>query len=282
MSQSQTINIIGLEVLAKHGVFEHEKQNSQRFIIDCRLTLNRETVRDALETTVDYAEVCKTLHQFMTAHTFNLIETAADRLCAELFKKYRAVNEVRIEVKKPDAPLNQKVRYVSVETVRRRTGGVYIGLGANLGDREATILRALTYLNSRGDCRVVRQSSIYETKPYGNIHQPDFLNAAAEIETFLTAHELLTLLKQIEAAEGRHQTGTWSPRELDLDILFFGDAVIHSSVLTVPHPDLANRLFVLAPLAELAPGLLHPASGKNIAALFTSLKNQGKVKNAKH
>ena len=133
----------------------------------------------------------------------------------------------------------------------------YVALGSNLGDREATIRRAAAAIGAR------RVSSIRETEPWGYADQPRFLNAVAEIETELGPRELLERLLAVERELGRERTGPrYGPRTIDLDLLVHGDAAVAEPGLEVPHPRLAERLFVLEPLAELAPDLEIPGAGR--------------------
>jgi 2-amino-4-hydroxy-6-hydroxymethyldihydropteridine diphosphokinase len=133
----------------------------------------------------------------------------------------------------------------------------YVGLGANLGDRRETILRAAELIDTR------RLSTIRETEPWGVADQPAFLNAVAEVETEVGARALLERLLEVERLLGRTRDGTrWGPRTIDLDLLVYGPAVIDEPGLTVPHPHLAGRLFVLEPLAELASELDVPGLGR--------------------
>ncbi len=132
----------------------------------------------------------------------------------------------------------------------------YVGLGSNLGDRETMIRRAAELIGAR------RLSTIVETEPWGYEHQPCFLNAVAEVETDLEPRALLDQLLDVERALGRERIGPpWGPRSIDLDLLLYGDAEVDEPGLTVPHPHLHQRLFVLEPLAELAPSLKIPGNG---------------------
>ena len=142
----------------------------------------------------------------------------------------------------------------------------YIGLGSNLGDREGSLRAALARLAELGE---VRASSFRETDPVGVTDQPRFLNAAAELSTDLTARDLLDALLAIERDLGRDRSREerWGPRTLDLDLLLYGTDVIDEPGLTVPHPRLAERLFVLEPLDELAPALTLP-DGRRIVDLL--------------
>ncbi len=132
----------------------------------------------------------------------------------------------------------------------------YVALGSNLGDREAAIRRAAELIGAR------RLSTIRETEPWGYADQPRFLNAVAEIETELGPRALLERLLAVERELGRERTGPrYGPRTIDLDLLVHGDATVSEPGLEVPHPRLAERLFVLEPLAELAPALAIPGAG---------------------
>jgi 2-amino-4-hydroxy-6-hydroxymethyldihydropteridine diphosphokinase len=143
----------------------------------------------------------------------------------------------------------------------------YVGLGANLGDREESIRKAAELIGA------TRISTVRETEPWGVTDQPPFLNAVAEVEWDGSPRELLHGLLEVERELGRVRDGTrWGPREIDLDLLVFGDEVIDEPGLTVPHPELARRLFVLEPLAELAPELDVPGTGV-VASLLTELQS---------
>ena len=151
---------------------------------------------------------------------------------------------------------------------------VYLSLGSNLGDRLANLERALALLDS-GGCRAVRKSAVYETDPLYKTDQPAFFNMAAACETALSPEGLLALAGRVEAALLRRRTVKNGPRTIDVDILFYGGRVISSDALEVPHPRLGEREFVLAPLAEIAPGLRHPATGLTAAAMLSGLKDRG-------
>jgi len=145
----------------------------------------------------------------------------------------------------------------------------YIGLGSNMGDRKSNCLMALELLNKAG--HVVQVSSWYSTEPVGYEDQGDFINAVAEIETGLPPEELLALCREIEDKLGRRRIRHWGPRTIDLDILFYGEETIVSRDLTIPHPLLVERRFVLAPLVELAPEKYHPVLKKTAAELLSDL-----------
>lgn len=150
---------------------------------------------------------------------------------------------------------------------------VYISLGSNIGDRENFLIRALDALPD--EIHITKRSSIYETVPWGFEDQGDFLNQIVEVETSLNPHELMRILKDIEKDMGREKNFKYGPRKIDLDVLFFDDAIIHDEDLAIPHPMIPNRAFVLIPLNEIAPDFIHPESGKSVSELTENISKKG-------
>jgi 2-amino-4-hydroxy-6-hydroxymethyldihydropteridine diphosphokinase len=147
----------------------------------------------------------------------------------------------------------------------------YVGLGANLGDRERTIRGAVERLAAEPGIEVVAISSLRETEPWGPVEQPAYLNGVVELETDLSPRDLLGVLLRVERRLGRVRSGArWGPRTIDLDLLVHGDAVCDEPGLTLPHPRLHERRFALEPLAELAPELVVPGRGQ-VSALLAAL-----------
>lgn len=149
---------------------------------------------------------------------------------------------------------------------------VYIGIGSNLGEKRDNCFRALEFLRDRGII-IKKISSFYETEPWGVKEQPKFINLAIEAETGFSPDELLFTLKDIENRIGRTKTLRWGPRIIDLDILFYGDEIIDTEDLRIPHRMLHERDFVLVPLDEISPDKIHPIFGKTIRQLKEELKH---------
>jgi 2-amino-4-hydroxy-6-hydroxymethyldihydropteridine diphosphokinase len=147
---------------------------------------------------------------------------------------------------------------------------VYIGIGSNLDNREENCKKAIKLLLENG-IQVVKISSMIETEPWGIKEQPKFINIAVMIETGLEPKELLDLLKKIETEMGRLPNIRWGPRIIDLDILLYGSLVLNTPELKIPHPGISERIFVLKPLAEIAPNILHPVLKKSIKTLLDEI-----------
>lgn len=267
------IRIEGLEVFAHHGVYPEETEAGQTFYVNAVLYMDISGAGrlDCLERTVDYGSACRFITEWMQRNTCLLLEAVAERMSRELMLQFPLVSALDLEIQKPEAPIRLPFGNVSVK-VHRGWHKAYIALGSNMGDRERYLQGAVEEMGNHPLIAVKRVSDWIVTKPYGGVEQEDFLNGVMEVETLMDPWELLEALHGIENAAGRERTLRWGPRTLDLDILFYDKIVIESRELTIPHPDLENRLFVLEPLAQMAPGLRHPATGKTVAALL-----EGKV-----
>ena len=266
------ISIKNLEVFAKHGVYTEEKALGQKFIISVVLytDLSRAGKSDSLENSIDYGKICALIKSFVEKNIFNLIETVAENLAEKLLVENALLQKVHIEVKKPWAPVAMHLETISIEIERGRHKA-YIALGSNMGDRRGYLNFAVEELSKARACRVVNGSQVIDTAPYGYTEQNNYLNACIELETFLSPHELLELLQDIEKRAGRERTVRWGPRTLDLDIIFYDDLLLSDDLLRIPHSDAHQRDFVLIPLNEIAPNYLHPIYKKTVAELLEEL-----------
>lgn len=150
---------------------------------------------------------------------------------------------------------------------------IYLGLGSNLGDRGANLRAAVAALGP--DVRVLKESGVFETPPWGVQNQPGFLNMALEAQTDLAPAALRDHVKQIEALVGRTPTYHWGPRLIDIDILLYDESIVDTPDLVIPHPQMHKRPFVLVPLAAIAPEAVHPLLGYSIRELLQNVDTTG-------
>ncbi|MCL2588851.1 MAG: 2-amino-4-hydroxy-6-hydroxymethyldihydropteridine diphosphokinase [Oscillospiraceae bacterium] len=268
------IRIDGLELFAHHGVFAEEKAQGQIFIVSAELSLDLRAAgnTDDLTQTVNYAEVCGGIEQVFTSKPYDLIEACAERVAAFILRTYPRIQKVRVTVEKPQAPVAQTVQSLAVEITRARHR-VYLGLGANMGDPKAALDAAIAQIPCDG-LQVLQCSTYYKTKPISNIPQDDYLNCVLEIETTLPPRELMTHLLQVEANLGRERLERWGPRTIDIDVLTYDDMVSDDPLVTLPHPRMHERLFVLVPLCELNPNFVHPLRRRRVSELKAELEKE--------
>jgi dihydroneopterin aldolase/2-amino-4-hydroxy-6-hydroxymethyldihydropteridine diphosphokinase len=267
------IEIKNFMVFAYHGVLNEEKKLGQKFIFNLKLYghLQKAGLSDNLEDSTDYSEICKKIEELVKENSVNLLETIAENIVTMLFSEYEKITKITLEVQKPSAPVPYVIDYTGVCITRQRHIA-FIGMGSNIGNKKAFLDFAISEINASKSCKVLKTSKYITTKPYGHIQdQDDFLNAVTEIETILQPEELLYFLHSIEKEAKRERKIHWGPRTLDLDILLYDDLILNQDDLIIPHPEISKRAFVLEPLCEIAPYMLHPISRKYMIDLKEEL-----------
>lgn len=253
------IELTGIRAVGTIGVLPEEQSRAQPFDVDLVIEFDARLAgeKDDLDASVNYAIPIEIVQRIITEEKHLLLERVATRICEDVLA-LAGVDAVDVVVRKLRPPVPQDIASTAVRLHRRRPDLVrferplataYVALGSNLGDREANLRFAVEHLPG------LRQlSGVYETDPVGGPdNQGPYLNMVAEVETRLDPYALLAVCRRIEAGAGRERKVRWGPRTLDLDVLQYEDVRIESDELTIPHPRMWERRFVLAPFAEIAP-----------------------------
>jgi len=262
------IYIKDLEIYANHGVFQEEKTLGQRFLISLELfiSLREAGTTDDITKTVHYGELCHLVEKEFKKESYDLIEKATEKLAEFILLKYNLVQRVKVTIKKPWAPIGKSLQYAAVE-IDRSWHTSYIGVGGNMGDKEKNVEMALELISNSYHTNVTKTSKFYETKPVGYLEQEDFLNCAIEVKTLLTPLELVRFLLSIEKELKRERVIRWGPRTVDLDVLLYDNITSSIDEIILPHPRMQERMFVLEPLSDIAPYVIHPILNKTISQM---------------
>ncbi len=269
------VRIKDLEVFAFHGAKPEENVLGQKFVFDVWMYVSTRKAgqTDDLTKSIHYGHASKKINAFAKEHTYLLIETLVEKLAEYLLCEFDNMEKIRIEVKKPWAPIHLPMDTVSV-TIERGWHQVYLSIGSNLGDKQAYLEEAVRKLRENPQNKELKASDWIATKAYGKEDQPDFLNGCVAFKTLYEPEELLEILHEIEAEAGRERIEHWGPRTLDLDILLYDDLIMESDTLIIPHVDMENRQFVLEPLCQLIPNKRHPILRKTMTQLLSSLEKE--------
>lgn len=260
------ISLVDLEIFAHHGVFDFEKENGQTFIVSCECLLDTHEAgtSDNLDASLDYGSLAHRLTALFQEETFDLIEAAAEHCAGALLHEFSLIRSLTLTIKKPSAPVNLPLAYPAVIITRGWTPAI-LALGSNIEPRQEHLDAALALLSEHPDIRCLRVAPWIETDPVGYTDQDRFLNGAVLIETLLMPHELLDAIHDIEAARKRERIIHWGPRTLDIDIIYYGDLLLTSDDLTIPHPLCMERAFVMEPVIAIAPYWIDPRYGKAVS-----------------
>ena len=278
------IRLVNMIFYGYHGVAAAEKETGRRYEVDCEIetSIAKAAESDHLDDAVSYLSVYKIVEEFLENHRYNLLETLAERLRKEIQKKIGA-SRVTLRVRKRIPPVPGNIDYVEVETSGEKlevsnVANVFLGLGANEGDREANIKKAIDLLNQSEDIRIKAVSSLYESKAVGVPDQPNYVNCVIKVETGRDPHSLLKATKSIEAALGRQPDTHTLPRPMDIDILLYGDMDLDSLDLMIPHSRLKTRRFVMEPLLEIDPDAIDPKTSRPLRDFLDEVMSQEMVK----
>lgn len=264
---SDTIRITGLEVVTCHGVLPQEKELPQRFLADIAFDLDTRAAgcTDDLTQSLSYADVAQAAERILRDGPVDLIETLAERIAEHVLTTWSQVERVEVTIHKPQAPAgvpfhDPALGGPSVTVRRAQDRPVVIAVGANLGDRRATVESALRLLDRTEGIDVVAVAPFVETDPVGGPEQPDYLNTVVLARSRLAPLTILGHLNRIEAYHRRTREVRWGARTLDLDLVQVGDPSDGSDLtsdterLTLPHPRAHERGFVLVPWHVVDPG----------------------------
>lgn len=267
------IIIKDMECFGFHGVLEEEKKLGQKFIVSAKLQVDFSTAikSDECSDTVNYSEVCHFIVNEVKSTRFNLIESLANHLANEILLKFYLVENVIISVKKPWAPIGLNLDTVVVQ-VKQKWHSVYVGVGSNMGESETTIKNAVSCIENSKYNKHIYLTDLIKTKPYGYKEQGDFINGVISLKTILNPKEFLHFLQEIEFEMKRQRDIHWGPRTIDLDILLFDDLVTQDQEIIIPHPEMCKRDFVLKPLCEINPYLVHPLYHRRIIDIYKDLE----------
>lgn len=267
------IIIKNLELIGNHGVFKEEKKLGQKFLIsvEMRTDIRLAAKNDDLNYSTHYGMVANDIEKLFSSNSFDLIETCAEKIANMILLNYTLIKEVTVNIKKPWAPIQKHFDFVGIE-INRKWHTVYLSIGSNIGAKKDNLSKAIELINNLSNTTVTKISSFLETEPYGLKEQDNFFNACLEIKTLFSPHELLNKLLEIEKEMGRVRTIKWGPRIIDIDIILFDNLILQDYNLAIPHPYMCDRMFVLNPLSEIAPNIIHPLENKTISFLKNKLK----------
>ncbi|MBE6050339.1 MAG: 2-amino-4-hydroxy-6-hydroxymethyldihydropteridine diphosphokinase [Clostridium sp.] len=266
------IYIKNFEIFANHGVFQEEKKLGQKFILDIEASLSLEEAGKTgdLTKSVHYGELALGIEKVFTEKSYDLIETAAEVVAEYALTTYEDIKSIKVKVKKPWAPIGRHLEYAAVEIERGWHEG-YISIGSNMGNKEENLNQAIELLKAEKYIKVEKVSSFIVTEPWGKLDQDEFVNGAIKVKTILSPKELLTKMLAIEEKMHRVRIVKWGPRIIDLDLIFYDDLILEDDFVTLPHPRMEEREFVLKPLAEIAPNKIHPLLKKRVFRLLEEI-----------
>ena len=288
------ILIKDLNLFGYHGVRNSEKKDGQNFRFNIEILLNKDNFlnEDDLENTLNYSEVIKLIKRINSDNRFNLLETLSQTIANRIMEMSSLIEKVSVKIEKTSPPIKENIESVGVEYILDRKSvegsgkgklessevNVYMSLGSNIRNRENNLRKAVDLIGRSPNINIIKVSSIYETEPMYFKDQDSFYNIVlqAQVDRELSPFEIIGFLKGIEYDFGRRTGKKYGPRIIDIDLLYFGEMFIESDFLTVPHPGIEERKFVLVPLNEIAPEL--KIKSRNIGEFIADCNLTEKVK----
>jgi len=285
------ILIKNLNLFGYHGVKESEKSEGQNFRFNIEVFIKKDDFSkdDSIEDTVNYSEIIKLVKRINSSSSFDLLETLAQEIAGQIEKMSPLIGKVAVKIEKTSPPIKENLESVGVEyvlnseekaktTSKKTAADVYLSAGSNMGGREDNLRKAADMIEANPNINVIKVSSIYETEPMYVKDQNYFYNIVLQcrVDKKLGPFEMMGFLKGIEYKLGRPKIDKkYGPRIIDIDLLYYGKTTLQSDFLTVPHPKIMERKFVLFPLSEIAPDF--KIKGKNIKEILKSTTLTEKV-----
>lgn len=270
------IYLKNLEFYGYHGFYKEENDLGQKFkvTVEAYCNLNDAKESGSLEDSVNYVEIFKVIKKVFFSKKYKILEELGYDIGKVILEKFSLIDKVIVEVKKPEIPVSVSYDYFSIKQEIKRQTTAYIGLGSNVGDRTGYLTSAVRQINYNRDIEVVALSSVYETAPFGYLEQDNFLNMVVRVNTSLAPLALLKYFNYIEGNLFRKRDIRWGPRTIDIDVLLYGNKTYKDEVLTIPHPGILERAFVIIPLLDIADDNIE-VNGIKIKEKLTMLDKKG-------
>lgn len=276
MNSNDHIFLTGLKVPCIIGIFEWERKRKQDVVIDLKFPcdIRRASQRDFINDTVDYKKIAKFAIAFVEKSRFKLIETLTEQLARLLLENF-SLSEIDVAISKPGAIRGSQNVGIRIHRISDKMGlrnNIFFGLGSNINPQK-NLENALHEIQKK--YTIVGLSHIYETSPVGGVKQPSFWNLVVAVEGGEQLKTIQPWIRNLEKKAGRQRSSiAFGPRTLDVDLLLWGNHIEKSKYFSLPHPDIPTKAFVLFPLSEICPNLIHPSFKKPIIELAAQFRDQ--------
>lgn len=265
-----------IEFYGYHGFYKEENDLGQRFKVTIEADCDFKGAKTSgdLGDSINYVKIFEVAKEVFFSRKYKILEELSYDIGKAILEEFTKISKVSVEIKKPEIPVPVTCDYFSVKQVIKREYIAYIGLGSNMGDRVGYLKSAIKQLNYNSSIEVLESSKIYETDPFGYEEQDDFLNMVVKVKTSLDPLSLLKYGNYIESNLFRKRDIKWGPRTIDIDVLLYGDKCYEDEVLTIPHPRILERAFVLIPLNDVGEKNLK-VKGVNLGEAIKNVDTSG-------